>query len=136
MSAVTAGAGWGMRRIQRIALASAMALVASSGSAQNLVVVNPEFDDAVEDLNWSGTSALWVAADDADGCDQGSSNSGSYSASAFADSGGPGVSIAEVIANDCVAVQAGQTVKTEISYRSPMDVGVGAFFYPMAGCNG
>lgn len=117
-------------------LAAALALLgARGGETQNLIVANPEFDDDVAGWDLVGGGS-WDGGDDLDGCTAGTGSSGSLDATAlpaqfpgdYAFSGG-GPSL-------CIAVTPGETIYTEVAYRSPAVADIFPFFFAEPDCAG
>ncbi len=115
---------------------AAITLVASTNAqAQNLA--GPNTDLNVDDNGWSYVgSGSRVGNDDANGCTGGAGSSGSLVVHAELPSqvGDPSIAAAYPLA--CIPVLPGETIHTEIAYKSAVDADVSPVYFDTENCTG
>lgn len=131
--------GPGSARRTSARILGALLAIASSGGAENLIVLNPDFDESRMIEGWgaggTATTVFWDAEDDADGCHLGEGTSGAVGTVSIFH---PLLQIFQFALSPdiCFSVQPGQTIYTEIAFRGGEEMYLFATFYNQVGCSG
>lgn len=108
---------------------------AASAGAQNLAGPNADFDAAAGGWSFIGTGT-WDGNDDFDGCTgvAGASGAVDVASEAPAQPGDPSISAAYPL--QCIGVLPGETLYTEVAYRSDVDADVVPAYFDTENCTG
>ena len=108
---------------------------AASARAQNEAGPNVDLNADIAGWSFIG-NGTWDGNDDFDGCTGAAGSSGSVDVASEppAQPGDPSISAAYPL--QCVAVLPGETIHTEVAYRSSVDADVVAAYFDTANCTG
>ena len=117
-----------------IALTFAL-LLAASARAQNEAGANADLNTDL--AGWSAVGdATWVGSDDADGCTGGAGFSGSVTVDAAPPPNPGDATVAAAYPQECITVLPGETIHTEVSYKSEVDADVVGVYFDTDNCTG
>ncbi len=132
-----------LKRYRRFASAGAclgigltvLFLAAASARAQNEAGPNADLNQDFAGWSFVG-DATWVGSDDADGCTGGAGFSGSVTVDSAPPQNPGDPSAAAAYPQECLQVFPGDTIHTEVTYKSEVDADVVGVYFDIPNCSG